>query len=62
MYDALSYDPITVDDVIVTTGLSVSTVMASLLSLELRQRVRQLPGQRYLRSIIDEQLHRFVII
>ena len=48
VYDALSYDPFTVDDVIVTTGLSVSTVMASLLSLELRQRVRQLPGQRYL--------------
>ena len=50
VYDVLSYDPLTVDDVIVTTGLSVSTVMASLLSLELRQRVRQLPGQRYLRA------------
>ncbi len=50
VYDALSYNPFTVDDVIVTTGLSVSTVMASLLSLELRQRVRQLPGQRYLRA------------
>ena len=50
VYDALSYDPFTVDDVIVTTGLAVSTVMASLLSLELRQRVRQLPGQRYLRA------------
>jgi DNA processing protein len=50
VYDALSYDPRTVDDVIVSTGLSVSVVMASLLSLELRQRVRQLPGQRYLRA------------
>jgi DNA processing protein len=50
VYDALAYDPLTVDDVIVTTGLSVSTVMASFLSLELRQRVRQLPGQRYLRA------------
>ena len=50
VYDALSYAPLIVDDVIVTTGLSVSTVMASLLSLELRQRVRQLPGQRYLRA------------
>jgi DNA processing protein len=48
VYDALSYDPRTVDDVIVATGLSVSIVMASLLSLELRQRVPQLPGQRYL--------------
>ena len=50
VYDTLSYDPFTVDDVIVTTGLSVSTVMAALLSLELRRRVRQLPGQRYLRA------------
>jgi DNA processing protein len=50
VYDVLSYDPLTVDDVSVTTKLSVSTVMASLLSLELRQRVRQLPGQRYLRT------------
>lgn len=50
VYDVLSYDPLTVDDVIAITGLSVSIVMASLLSLELRQRVRQLPGQRYLRT------------
>ncbi|MCI0428208.1 MAG: DNA-processing protein DprA [Nitrospiraceae bacterium] len=50
VYDALSYAPLAVDDVIVTTGLSVSTVMASLLSLELQQRVRHLPGQRYLRA------------
>ena len=50
VYDVLSYDPRTVDDVIVTTGLSVSSVMASLLSLELRQRIRPLPGQRYLRA------------
>jgi DNA processing protein len=50
VYDTLLYDPLTVDDVIAVTGLSVSTVMVSLLSLELRQRVRQLPGQRYLRA------------
>jgi len=50
VYDTLSYDPLTVDDVIAVTGLSVSTVMTSLLSLELRQRVRQLPGQRFLRA------------
>jgi len=50
VYDALSYDPLTVDDVIIATGLPVSILMASLLSLELRQQVRQLPGQRYLRA------------
>jgi DNA processing protein len=50
VYDALSYDPRTVDDVIVSTGMSVSVVMASLLSLELRRRVKQLPGQRYIQK------------
>jgi DNA processing protein len=50
VYDALSYDPRTVDNVIAITGFSVSIVMASLLSLELRGRIRQLPGQRYLRT------------
>lgn len=50
VYDALSYDPHTVDHVVETTGLPVSSVMTSLLSLELDQRVKQLPGQRYLRT------------
>jgi predicted Rossmann fold nucleotide-binding protein DprA/Smf involved in DNA uptake len=50
VYDALSYEPLTTDEVIAATGLSVSAVMASLLSLELLQLVRQLPGQRYLRA------------
>jgi DNA processing protein len=50
VYDVLSYDPLTVDEVSVTTGLSVSIVMASLLSLELQQRIRQQPGQRYFRA------------
>jgi predicted Rossmann fold nucleotide-binding protein DprA/Smf involved in DNA uptake len=39
-----------VDDVIASTGQSVSVVMASLLSLELRRRVKQLPGQRYIQK------------
>lgn len=50
VYDALSHEPLMVDDVIVSTGLSASTVVASLLSLELRRLVRPLPGQRYLRA------------
>jgi predicted Rossmann fold nucleotide-binding protein DprA/Smf involved in DNA uptake len=50
VYDALSYDPLTVDEVMVATGLSVSIVMASLLSLVLRQRVTPLPGQYHLRA------------
>jgi len=49
VYDALSYDPLTVDQLVEQTGLSVPSVMAVLLSLELLQQVRQLPGQRYLK-------------
>jgi DNA processing protein len=49
VYDALSHEPLTVDHLLERTRLPVPSVMASLLSLELRRRVRQLPGQRYLR-------------
>jgi DNA processing protein len=49
VYDALSHEPLTVDHLLERTRLPVPSVMASLLSLELQRRVRQLPGQRYLR-------------
>ncbi len=49
VYDALSHEPQHMDDVVVKTGLSPSKVAALLLALELKQRVRQLPGQSYLR-------------
>jgi DNA processing protein len=49
VYDALSHEPLTVDHLLERTRLPVPSVMASLLSLELRRRVRQLPGQLYLR-------------
>lgn len=50
VYDALSYIPSSVDIVIEQTGLQASVVVTALLSLELQQRVRQLPGQRYLKT------------
>ena len=50
VYDALSDEPVTVDHLHERTRLPVPSVMASLLSLELRRCVRQLPGQRYLRT------------
>jgi DNA processing protein len=50
VYDALSYVPSTVDVVIEQTGLPASAVVTALLSLELQQRVRQLSGQRYVRT------------
>ena len=49
VYDALSHEPLTVDHLLERTQLPVSSVMASLLSLELERRVRQLAGQRYVR-------------
>ncbi len=49
VYDALSYEPQHMDDVVVKTGLPPSEVAALLLSLELKQRIRQLPGHSYLR-------------
>jgi DNA processing protein len=50
VYDALSYVLSSVDVVIEQTGLPASAVVTALLSLELEQRVRQLPGQRFLRT------------
>ena len=49
VYDALSDEPLTVDSLLERTRLPVPSLMASLLALELCRRVRQLPGQRYLR-------------
>ncbi len=49
VYDALSNEPLMVDHLVARTGMSVPSVMASLLSLELKQRARQLPGQWYLK-------------
>jgi DNA processing protein len=49
VYDALSYDPRSVDLVIEETGMTAAQVAATLLALELRGRIRQLPGQQYMR-------------
>jgi DNA processing protein len=49
VYDALSYEARSVDAVIESTGLSAAQVSATLLSLELNRRIRQLPGQQYIR-------------
>jgi len=50
VYDALSYEPRTVDQIAETIDVPVSIVMAALLSLELARRARQLSGQRYIRA------------
>ncbi len=50
VYEALSYEAQSVDAIIERTGLSAAHVSAILLSLELDGRVRQLPGQQYIRQ------------
>ncbi|MCP9439650.1 MAG: DNA-processing protein DprA [Nitrospira sp.] len=49
VYEALSSDAQSVDALIERTGLHAATVVASLLALELSGRVRQLPGQQYVK-------------
>ena len=49
IYEVLSHDAQSVDAVIERTGLSAAQVTATMLALELRGMVRQLPGPQYLR-------------
>ncbi len=49
LYEVLSHEAQSVDVVIERTGLSASQVTATMLALELRGYVRQLPGPQYLR-------------
>lgn len=49
VYEALSFDAQSVDALIERTGLHAATVVSSLLALELSGRVRQLPGQQYVK-------------
>lgn len=49
VYDTLSYEAQSIDHVIERTGLRAAEVSAALLALELNGRIRQLPGQQYIR-------------
>ncbi len=49
VYEALSYEARSIDAIIEQTRLSAAQVSATLLSLELSGRIRQLPGQQYIR-------------
>jgi DNA processing protein len=46
----LGDDPVAIDRVIAQSGLPAGEVAASLMTLELRGLVRQLPGQRYVKA------------
>jgi DNA processing protein len=49
LLDLLGEEPTSIDTVIAGSGLPASEVAASLMALQLMGRVRQLPGQRYVR-------------
>ncbi len=50
VYDTLDHEEITIDDVIRKSGLPSSAVSVSLLSLEMKRLIRQLPGKLFVRN------------
>jgi DNA processing protein len=50
VYDTLSNEEISIDDVIRKSGLPSSAVSVSLLSLEMKRLIRQLPGKMFVRN------------
>jgi len=50
VYDTLSKEEITIDDVIRNSGLPTSAVSVALLSLEMKRLIRQLPGKLFVRN------------
>ena len=50
IYDALSEDETTIDEVIRKSGLPSSTVSVALLALEMKRLIRQLPGKLFVRN------------
>lgn len=53
VYDAVSCEPRTIDEIIQSTGLAAHEVSAALLGLELKQAIRPLPGQVYIRPLSE---------
>jgi DNA processing protein len=50
VYDTLSSDEVSIDDVIRSSGLASSTVSVALLSLEMKRIIKQLPGKLFVRN------------
>lgn len=51
IYDAIGPDETDFESVIATSGLPASTVSSSLLALEMRKLVKQLPGKRFIKLV-----------
>ena len=47
LVEAAGHDPVSVDELVVRTGLSMADIQANLLELELNGRIEKLPGLRY---------------
>ncbi len=50
VYNALSFEQLSIDEVIQGTGLSSPTVSVTLFSLEMKRLIRQLPGKMFVRN------------
>lgn len=50
IYEALSYDPMHIDEISEKTDIAPSIIFGSLLSMELNGFIRQVPGNMYLRT------------
>ncbi|WP_418790262.1 DNA-processing protein DprA [Phosphitispora sp. TUW77] len=53
VYNIISDDPISSETIICKTGIRPSDVISMLLVMELKGLVKQLPGQRYVRNVLD---------
>jgi DNA processing protein len=51
VYDCMDYEPITVDEIVVKTNLSIQEVAYNLTLLELKSAIQKLSGQKYVKSL-----------
>ncbi len=51
IFEALSSEKLSIDDLIQITGLSIPTVSVALFSLEMKRIIRQLPGKVFVRNL-----------
>jgi DNA processing protein len=51
IYDCLSHEPLHIDLISEQTGLDISQLLVKLLNLEFQNKVKQLPGKHYIRTL-----------
>jgi len=49
LFENLTYEPVHIDILNESTGLSISECLVNLLSLEFKNLVRQMPGKKFMR-------------